>query len=139
MAFTTTARIKALINQVGTGFHAKPSDEAITQAADSANAELEKLGVAASETNNALLMAADRLALSYLIEGLIVQQTLRGNPQATGSLRIFAMDLRASALLEAGAFVLLSRRETTIARNRNWANERGGPLRRGSEAGRVCR
>jgi len=134
MAFTTTARLKALINQGGAGFHAKPSDDAITQAADSANAELERLGVDPTETNKSLLMAADRLALSYLLEGLIAQQAFRGESQSVGSLRITAMDLRASALIEAGAFVSLSLSKPKVVRNRNWAYERGGPLRRGSEA-----
>ena len=139
MAFTTSARLQDLIGAEQGGFHSKPNADALTAAAAGANAELEKLGVPSTETDAGLLQAADRLALSYLLEGLIVQMALRRESQATGSLRITALEMRASALQQAGGYVSLTVRKPKVVRNRNWAYGRGGPLRRGSEAGKYKR
>ena len=135
MAFTTSTRIKALIKREQTAFHNQPDDDAITQAVNGANAHLEKIGVASTETDAMLLAAADRLAISYLIIGVIAEMAWARDSQAVGSLRLLHEQLRNGALEDAAKFVTITRPKPKAVRNRNWLNDRGGPLRRGSEAG----
>ncbi len=139
MAFTTTTRLKALIRDSGVAFHNASVEAALTNVVASANAELEKLGVLSTETDLGLLSAADRLAISLLFDGEITRMMLRGESQAVGSYRITAIEMRASALAQAQPYISIARQKTLIANNRNWAYERGSPLRRGSEAGEFVR
>ena len=139
MAFTTTTRLKALIRDSGVAFHNASVEAALTNVAASANAELEKLGVPSTETDLGLLSAADRLAISLMMDGEIIRMLLRGESQAVGSYRLASLELRESALRQAQLYISVAREKTTIANNRNWAYERGGAFYRGSEAGQYRR
>lgn len=139
MAFTTTTRVKDLIRDQGTAFHNAPSESAIANAVAGANAFLEKIGVAASTTDSGLLIAADRLAISYIMEGELTRMLLRGEAQAIGSFRLATDQLRASAINDAQIYVPVSFRKPKVRANRNWAYGRGGPLYDGSEAGSHTR
>lgn len=139
MAFTTVIRLKALVRDSGVAFHNASVETALTNVVASANAELENLGVPSSETDLGLLAAADRLAISLLFDGEIMRMMLRGESQAVGSYRITSIAMRDSALKQAQPYISIARQKTLVANNRNWAYERGSPLRRGSEAGRFVR
>lgn len=140
MAFTTSVRLKDLINQSGSSTHFAPDADAITNAVDAANGELEQMGVTSTERDAGLLGAADRLALAYLAEGLAFEAALRRESlPGVGMLREFAIDVRKGALETANLYVSRSLRNTTAAVNRNWAYSRGGALRVGSEAGSYKR
>lgn len=139
MAFTTVTRLKARIRDSGVSFHNASVEAALTDVVASANAELEKLGVPSTETDLGLLAAADRLAISLLFDGELLRMMLRGESQAVGSYRITAREMRLSALEQAQPYISIARQKTLAANNRNWAFERGSPLRRGSEAGRFRR
>ena len=139
MAFTTTQRVKDLTRDQGTAFHHAPVEGAITNAVNGANAFLEKIGVATSTTDSGLLIAADRLAISYIMEGEITRMLLRGETSAIGSFRLAVDQLRASAISDAQIYIPVSFRKPHVRANRNWAYERGGPLYGGSEAGSHTR
>ncbi len=69
MAFATVQRVKDLIRDQGTGYHSAPVEAALTNVVAASNAFLEEMGVPASTTDAGLLMAADRLAVTFLMEG----------------------------------------------------------------------
>lgn len=135
MAFTTVQRVKDLIREQGDAYHQAPVEAAITNAVAGANAFLEQLGVAATVTDAGLLIAADRLAISYLMEGELTRMLYRGEGQAVGSFRLATDQLRASAVADAQIYISLDFRRPSVRANRNWAFNRGGPLYGGSEAG----
>lgn len=121
MAFTTATRIKDLIRYQGTSEVHQFDDTAITNSADSANAQLEKMGVPSTETDAGLLGCADRLALSYLMQGQLVTMAVRGDAApSVDSVRRSADFLRESAMLDAGAYVPISLRKPVARGNRSW-------------------
>jgi|SRR3990167_1851840 len=139
MAFTTVQRVKDLTRDQGTAFHNAPTENAITNAVDGANAYLEQIGIDSATTDAGLLIAADRLAMSYLMEGELSRMLLRGEAQAIGSFRLAVDQLRFAAINDAQIYIPISFRNTHIRANRDFAFRRGGPLYGGSEAGRYRR
>lgn len=139
MAFTTVQRVKDLMRDQGASFHNAPVEAAITNAVAGANAYLEEIGVPASTTDAGLLIAADRLAMTFLMEGELVRQMLRGESQATGSFRITINEMRQLALNDALTYVPITVRSVQVRANRNFAQGRGGALYGGSEAGGYAR
>lgn len=139
MAFTTSQRVKDLMRDQGTAYHSAPTENAITNAVNGANAFIEKLGIDSAETDAGILIAADRLAVSYLMEGEIMRQMLRGESQAVGSYRLAIDQLRAAITNDVYKYLSFSLRTTKARANRNWAFQRGGPLYHGSEAGGYAR
>lgn len=139
MAFTTAQRVKDLIRDQGTSYHHAPVEALITNVVAASNAFLEEMGVPASTTDEGLLMAADRLAVTHLMEGELMRQMLRGESQATGSFRIVINEMRALALSDAQMYVPVNLRSLHVRANRNFAFGRGGGLYGGSEAGRYAR
>jgi len=136
MAFTTATRLKDLLRQAsGSSPYGVPSEAAITNAVNAANGELEKMGVPSTETDAGLLGAADLLAVAYLGVGQSIFQGARGQHlPSPDSIRRGSTAAREMALAMAGRYISHSRRKPNAVRNRNWANERGGPTWQDSEA-----
>jgi len=120
-AYTTTTRIKDLINQSGTSVYNAFDDDAITNAVAYANDYLEEIGVPTSSITEGMKAAGDQFALAYLADGLILQMAIRGaNHPSIENLRSYAKEMRATAEKTALAYTSLAFKNPKLVQNKNW-------------------
>ena len=119
--FTTTTRVKDLLNQSGTGFHNAFDDDAITNAVAYANDITEEFGADTNALNSRDQAAADLFALAYLARGIVLQMSLRGESHpAIDSIATFAENTYNNAVAIVSAGVQQSMPKPKVVQNKSW-------------------